>query len=301
LVLFQKEVSIRAPSCGSRLGSWVLPHSTRSMLRWQPTFHGISFGIDSVVDGPGGAFFADLSTRLTLKDNVFSMTNCLGVERWKIEEHVVKYDSMGSMISSSMDVHDITMNGNAYFLQYVIRKASTGHIAAQTSVFHLKQRQVNWTSFENEYSVGQVAATIQKEGMWEGQGWEECMDKSSPRGWTISFPQNVSDVDNLGTVQDLRIAMTAAMTLMAHRDQTRDSYGIDRKQDEQEMYIVSTIIILVVLMGCLLVNFCMVFKYSGIREKLRVVTFDLQTALLPKKPFYDHQKHKLEQPLYNTV
>jgi hypothetical protein len=301
LVLFQKEVSIRAPSCGSKLGSWNLPHSTRHILRWDPTFSGMKFAIDSAVEGRGKALFADLSTRLTLKDNVFSMTNCLGVERWKIEEHVVKYDNMGSMISSSMDIHDITQNGNAYFLQYVIRKASTGQIAAQTSVFHLKQRQVNWTSFENEYSVGQVAATVEKDGMWEGGGWEECMDRSSPRGWNIFFPQNISKVENLGTVQDLRIAMTAAVTLMAHRDQSRDSYGIDRKQDEQEMYIVATVLILVLLMGCLLANFCMVFKYSGIREKLRVVSFDLQTALLPKKPFYHHDKHKLEQPLYNTV
>lgn len=285
MVLFNKELSIRAGSCNQTLGSWVDPSplNVRSVMRWRPLpAGGLSFGVDSAVSGEGSATFAEITQQMTLTGYNFVMKNCLGITRWSLEENVYKVDSMGK-VSSTLELHDVAMNSVAFFLKYIIRNAA-GMTAAESTLFRMGQNQVNFTEWKNGENTGRLLATANRQGTWTKKGWQACMSPTSPRGWTISYPGDQKHHESPATVQDIRVAIAGSITLMAFRDEVRGDNGLNTQGSATELMTFFCGIALVVLGVILVTNFCMVFRASGIREKVKKTMFDTEGALLPKRP-----------------
>lgn len=289
MLLIGQDLSIRAPSCKLQEGRWVDPsplNPDRSILRWRPdgNANNLYFGVDSALSGPGSALFAKISEQMTLTGYHFAMTNCMGIERWKLEENVYKIDSMGH-VTSTVELHDVTMNSKAYFLKYIIR-SPTGATTAESSLFRMDQNQVNFTVFDHGGGNGKLLAVATRQGQWTKSGWSECMSASSPRGWSIYFPPDGPLEPS--TVQDIRVAITGTMTLMAYRDQFRNAEGLDTEADQYETFVLMITLAAVFFMAILFVNFCIVFRASGIKDKLKRVLSDTQGAFLPKMPMMHH-------------
>jgi len=289
MVLFEKNLSVRAATCGATMGNWIDPSvmNPRTVLRWYPLpASGIFMGVDSSMTGPGSVKFAEITQELTLTGYSFVMKNCLGITRWQLEENVYKVDSMGQ-VSSTLELHDVTTNSAAYFLKYVIRWP-TGVIAAESNLFRMMTNQVNFTEFTvvdgRPYNTGKVIAVVTRQGMWTQKGWEECMSPTSPRGWSLYFPQDQKSHDTIATVQDIRVAITGAITLMGYRNENRGANGLNTEGAvRQELTFVGGVALVLVLIvfAC---NFCMVFSSSGLKAKLKKTLFDSEGALLPKSP-----------------
>jgi len=232
--------------------------------------------------GKGSVLYADLSEAMTLRGFHFLMRNCLGVERWRVEENVYKVDSMGQ-VSSTIELHDVSMNSEAFFLQYLI-KSPTGIVAAKSSLMRVGSNAFNFTEVAaNGEDTNNVIAIIKRQGTWTGTGWTDCMASSSPRGWDISFPGG-STTSQAQTVQDITVAIAGAVTLMGYRDEFRGKDGLDTQGESRTIILFLTAAALVCV-GCLfLANFCMVFRASGIKAKVQKTLFDTEGAFLPKHP-----------------
>jgi hypothetical protein len=294
MVLFHKNLSIRAPSCNDTLGQWVDPSplNPRNVLRWKPLSDGeLSFSADSGIDGEGSVLFADIKEQLTLTGYHFTMRNCLGVERWHIEENVFKVDSMGK-VSSTMDLHDTSMNSEAFFIKYIIRTGA-GSIAAETPLLRLNSNEVSFTLYNDqggtEKNTGKVVAVAKRRGTWTKEGWRECMSSASPRGWDLYFPLDEKDFDasvhSSATVQDIRMAISGVVTLMAYRDEKRGADGINTQGQNSQMCLFIATVVLVFILSVTLINFCMVFRASGIKDKVKRIMFDSEGVLMPKNPY----------------
>lgn len=297
LVLFNRDLSVRGQTCGAKVGRWVDPtpaNPNRTVLEWKPAAAGgLTFGVNSALTGPGSALYADITQQVTLTGYHFVMKNCLGVDRWHLEENVYKVDSMGR-VSSTLELHDISMNSEAFFLKYIIR-SPTGAVAAESGLMRVGENHVNFTAFKDGLDTKKVLAVAQKQGQWEKKGWTACMSPKSPRGWTITFPSEAKHPEP-ATVQDIRVAIAGSVTLMGYRDEFRGSNGLDNQGEEREiiLFIGAAALICV---GCILMtNCCMVFRSSGIKDKIKKTLFDSEGALLPKRP-YDHRAPPLH-PCY---
>jgi len=296
MVLFEKNLSIRAPSCNDTLGRWIdpSPMSSRVVLSWKrlpPA--GLFFGVDSALTGPGSAYFAAITQVMTLTGYKFVMKNCLGVERWHIEENVYKVDSMGK-VSSTMELHDITMNSAAYFIKYLIKSAD-GVLVAESSMFRMLTNQITFTTVEDGQSTGHVIAVVTKQGIWTGKGWEQCMAPTSPRGWSIFFPEPAGAALTTETVQDIRIAIAGSVNLMAYRNEDRAADGINSQGSISELYNFIGGVALFCIGFVMLANFFMVWRNSGLKDKIKKVLFDTQ-GLMPKRPY--QQREAPLQPTY---
>lgn len=283
MVLFNKELSVRAPSCENNHGRWV--EGTRDVMGWSTLpASGVRFGVDSAISGPAAALFADITQEMTLDSYSFVLKNCIGVERWHIEELVYKIDNMGH-VSSTMELHDVNMNSVAYFFRYLIKKPN-GTLVAESTMYRMGTRQVNFTEVKDGIILKEnLLAVVDKQGTWQKKGWKECMAPISPRGWKIQFTDYALTMseDPIATVQDVRVAIAAAITLMGHRDEGRGSDGINREGSSQQMMSFTgglTLILLICLLCC---NFCQVFRGSGIKDKFKKTFFDIQ-GLLPRRP-----------------
>jgi len=284
MMLFEKNLSIRAASCNETLGKWLDPNplNPRSVLRWHPKpASGIYFGVDSALTGPGSAMFADLTQVLTLTGYHFVLKNCLGIERWRIEENVYKVDSMGQ-VSSTVELHDITMNSEAFFIKYLIR-SPTGVLMAESNLFRMMTNQVNFTEWKNGENTGKVLAVATRLGQWTKKGWQACMSPTSPRGWSLYFPGDQKDHPSVATVQDIRVAIAGTITLMGYRNENRGKDGLNTQGASRQMFVFVGGVMLVLITCVFMVNFCMVVKASGIKEKLKKTFFDAE-GLMPKRP-----------------
>jgi len=289
MVLFEKNLSIRAPSCNDTLGGWIdtNPLNTRTVLRWRPKAPaGLFFGVDSALTGPGSALFGDISERFTLTGYHFVLKNCLGVDRWHVEENVYKIDSMGK-VSSTMELHDVTTNAEAFFIKYVV-KSPTGITVAESNLFRMLTNQVNFTEFKDGQNTGRVLAVATRQGQWTKKGWEACMSPTSPRGWSLYFPQPAKTHESVATVQDIRVAIATTITLMAYRNENRGADGLNNQGSASELYSFVGALVLALIACVLTVNFCMVFQSSGIKDKLKK-TFKDTEGLLPKRPMQQRQ------------
>jgi len=301
MVLFNRDISIRAPSCNLTRGQWIdtSPLNTRTVLRWSPLpASGLRFGVDSALSGKGAALFADITQELTLNTYRFVLKNCLGVDRWHIEEYVYKVDSMGK-VSSTMELHDVNLNSVAYFYRYLIKKPD-GVVVAESTLYRMDTKEVNFTAYSDGVNTGTLLATAKKLGSWEKDGWKECMAPTSPRGWDIHFPVNElvkgfkagaqpnttkpATQATQATVQDIRVALAGAITLMGHRDENRGTNGINTEGRNEQLTMFAGGITLGVMLLLLLCNFCLVFKGSGLKDKLKKTLFDSEGAFLPKRP-----------------
>jgi len=290
MVLFEKNLSIRAPSCNDTLGKWWDPNplNPRSVVRWRhlpPA--GLFFGVDSAMTGPGSAMFAEITERMTLTGSHFVMKNCLGVERWRIEENVYKVDSMGK-VSSTIDFHDITMNTAAYFIKYLV-KSATGVVVAESQLFRMLSNQVNFTKVVDGQSTGELLAVMTRQGQWTTTGWTQCMKADSPRGWSVYFPEgNLSSNEadfraGVTTVQDIRVALAGAINLMAYRNEKRGKDGLNTQGGKWQLYTFIGAIALAVIACIMMLNFIMVWRQSGVKDKIKSILFDMQ-GLMPSRP-----------------
>jgi hypothetical protein len=285
MVLFSKNLSIRGGGCNGTEGSWIDPNPSnpRRVLTWSPQdAGGVRFGIDSRISGPGAALFASIRSAFTLSKYKFVLANCLGTDRFHIQEDVTKVDSMGH-VASTIDTHDISTNGVAYFLKYLI-KTPGDKLIAESNLFRMGANQVNFTEVKNGISTGKLLAIAKRQGNWHGKGWQECTAPNSPRGWNVYFPENKKSFDTIATVQDIRVALTTAITLMAYRDQDRGKDGLNNQGNSQQLFILLGGIAMVCTCGVLCANCCMVFQVSGLKAKLKRVLFESEGAFMPKRP-----------------
>lgn len=289
MIMFKDNISVRASSCGDPLNSWVdpppLPGSPdRVILRWKERqLGGLTFSVDSAVTGNGSVLFADLREQVQMVGYKFSLFNCLNVERYTIEENVIKVDHMGAG-SSSVVPHDVSANSVAYFYRYSIRSSNGSEVATST-LFRLYSDQVNFTEVVNGVSTGRLIAVARKQGLWEGSQWHECMDPTSPRGWNLQFMALPSNMTQVATVADVRVAIAACMTLIGHRNENRNpETGLDTGSTERAWKKLWGSVIFALLLGLICINGCLVFLWSGLRGKLQKIFMEVQGGLLPKRP-----------------
>lgn len=291
MILFEKTLSIRAPSCSDALGKWFDPNplNPRSVVRWRhlpPA--GLFFGADSAETGQGSAMFAEITEQMTMTGFHFTMKNCLGIERWRIEENVYKVDSMGK-VSSTIQTHDITMNSAAYFIKYLV-KSPTGVLVAESQLLRLLTNQVNFTKVEDGQSTGEVLAVATRQGHWTTTGWTECMQPNSVRGWSLYFPEGNLTSAEASTVQDIRVAIAGSINLMAYRNEKRGTDGLNTQGSTSELYVFIGAVTLTIIASIMVLNFMMVWSSSGVKDKLKRSLFDMQN-MMPSKPHQERLPH----------
>lgn len=297
MVLFENKIYIKAATCNETFGTWLDTSPSweathfgkpREVLRWAPSgFGGLRLGVDSTITGNGSVLFAAFQESFSLYKYVFSVLNCMGVERWTIHEEVDKVDSMGN-VPTTVELSDIQDNGPQYFMKYVIRNP-TGAVAAQSNLFKEGANQVIFTEVINGKATGKVLATANRIGLWTAKGWLTCTNQR--RGWEVEFPM-AAESDSIATVQDIRVALAGAMNLLAYRDENRAPDGLNNMGDaKQRWYFLGGVLMLIVIL-VLLCNCCMVYFASGIKEKLSKTFWDCEGAFLPKRP-HNHMKQKL--------
>jgi hypothetical protein len=299
MVMFGTNVQVGGQTCGSPFGRWSDPatvNPNRTIMRWQPSASGnLYFGIDSAMNGEGSALYADMKQDLSFTGYFFRMKNCLNVERWQIEEEVYKVDSMGN-VQSTLLPHDVTMNAAHYFLKYVIRNA-TGGVTAKSSLFKLDQNEIVFTEFiDGVPQANKTLAVVRKIGSWTGAEWTNCMAPSSQHVWDIYFPTEDNHTTP-ATVQDIRVAIAGAITLMGYRDQTRQANGVS-KEGVGGQWLTMIVGLMLVICCCLcpLYNFYTVFTKSGLQQKLKKVMFESEGTIFPKRPYNRH--HPPLHPTY---
>lgn len=279
MVMMGKSLFITAPRCDSSMGSWSDPDTGRPVMRWRDEAGGIFLGVDSSVGGPGSARFANIQEEFTVRQYLFSISNCLGLTRHRIEENIILVNSMGEHAQSTSRDHDLTAVGQAFFYQYKVRFPN-GTLLAQTNMYRTAANQINFT-LGITGREGDVVSIATRVGHWSRQGWMECSKK--PRGWRIDFPME-STIDSVATVQDLRVILTAAVTLLAFRDEEVASDGLQHAGQGHLYWLLFKTILWIC--GSLLVAaiFSLACKRRGWEKKMRKFGFRVEAALLPRRP-----------------
>jgi hypothetical protein len=288
MVMFESDLTISAAHCNETMGQWWSPNPTnpRTVLRWKPAdMSGIEFGVDSALTGPGSAEFAMMKQLITWTGYRFELNNCLGVERWQVQEEVFKIDSMGN-VDSTNEISDIAYNGNQYFLKYHIYSPA-GALVSESNLFRMDSNQINFTQVKDGYSTGQLLAVAKRVGNWEGKGWTQCTAQSSPRAWSVNFPGQLEH-PTVATVQDIRVALAAAVTLMGYRDENRQKDGLNQQGASREWFVFYAGIALICLAGLICTNCVCIFLNSGIKDKMKKTFYDTERAFLPKRPIQHH-------------
>lgn len=291
MVMLSNEVFI-TPPCegGDGFGTWTDSLKPRKMMRWKVNGRGgLDFNVDSAVTGPGSVNFATLAEKLTLTTNTFQLFNCMNVLRYTIEETITKVDQMAQAAQSTASDHDLGETSMAVFYQYLIRHAN-GSLMAQSSQYRLPETDINFTSFVPGSLHSETFAVAKRHGRWQGTDWHQCSDPQ--QGWNISFPSHKSsNLVAIATVQDLQVAATAVLTLLAWREESVSPDGFQHAgQSSLYWSLVSTVLwILLVLFILAVLTF--VFQKISCLPKCKRFFFRLEEVLLPKRP------HQVRQPV----
>mmetsp|Transcript_83135 Transcript_83135/g.144454 ORF Transcript_83135/g.144454 Transcript_83135/m.144454 type:complete len:499 (+) Transcript_83135:112-1608(+) len=289
MIMFENNISVRGGSCGAQMGSWVNPGSTetstddRVILRWygKKSAGGLYFGVDSAISGEGSVLFADAKNVIAFRGYYFDLLNCLGIERYRIEEEVIKVDQVGQV--AAMVANPMSSDSAGFYYRFSI-VAGNGSTMARTNLFRLYADQVNFTEMADGQETGKLIGVAKRQGDWTGGGWHECMAASSPRGWNINFPGEKPEGSAVATVQDIRVAIAAAITIMGYREElTNPKTGLDPTNDWKQFWGMGASFGAALLVVLLICNCCFVFYWSGIHEKLQTIAFDLEAAFLPKR------------------
>lgn len=284
MLMMGDSILISPPGCaGSSLGQWLDPSSQRTVLRWATNDQGgLDFGVDSAVSGPGSAKVAEIDQQLGFQtSNNYALYNCMGVLTYNIEETTTKVAAMSASAESTALGHDVSQTKAAVFYQYTI-KLPNGTSVAQTSLFRLNHNEVNFTTLTNGIPSGSIASA-QRMGSWSGEEWRSC--GPAIKGWQVNFGQTKgSDLRWVSTAQDLQVAATFIVTLMAWQEETVSPDGLEHA-GQAALYksMIKSILIVVFL----LVTFAAgvtVFRSKGLDKKFKRFCFKLEAVVLPMRP-----------------
>lgn len=278
MLMFGISLSIRPPRCGNSMGSWYNEMNNQTILRWGASEQGgagLYFGVDSAITGDASVKFADMNQRYSTKDYWFDFKNCFALTRYSIKEEIMQTDS---------ETVDGTKKKDAFYKYTIYRPDGTA--VAESSVFKRDQVGINITTVEQDDTPPKVVATALREGDWKGNQWRECT--SDAREWDVLFKESIGksltgvfDMDS--TVQDLRVATAALITLMAYRDESTDANGLQSTGSGHAAWVVirTIIIVLAVLAGAALLAFGA--YWSKIDIKLRRFFFRLESGVFPQR------------------
>jgi len=309
MVIFQDSLTIQRTTCqksnGSgypdddrvKPGAWFEPnppYGVRPLLRWRiiDEMGTLFFGVDSAMSGKGTVQFARIKQKMTMTGYKFSLTNCLGIERWVIEEEVFKIDLMGR-VASTIERSDSLDNRPGYFIKYNIF-GPNGALVAHSNLFRKDSNLVTYYAYAKDNpTAGTIIANATRKSKWKGAEWMACphsahAQSGTARAWDITFPVDKSGMETVATVQDIRVAIAGALTLMAYRDESRGKGGLNTTGQSRQWFLLLAGATLFCLIGCLLGNFALVFVNAGIKEKLRKTFWDTERAILPKRPLSHH-------------
>lgn len=289
LVIFSNAVEVRAPRCSSSLGEWADVSTSRHILRWSPNSQGgLRFSADSAISGNGSVLYAELREKMTFNQNKFELLNCMGLKRYEIEEQIFKVNSAATGATSMTDDQGATGAGTSYFYKYLI-VLPNGTTVADSGLIRMDQSEVNFTQTNEGTGIGKVVAVASREGDWTKDGWRMC--DGADRGWKLTFPTEPQHFDSSFSVQDLRVASTIAVTLMAFRD---ESAGYDGFQHVGQGYLYWQLVrtIFWIFFALLLLSaFMLVWTRKQWDKKLWKFLSKVETVLLPKRSA--QQRHNL--------
>lgn len=282
MVLFSSELKISAPHCSDTLGSWTSPVNNQTVMRWSENSEGgLGFAVDSVITGKGSVPFAAIREQITWNQYRFSLDNCMNLNRFMLQESIVKVDHMSPNVDSTGTAHNTAQSKEAYFYQYIIY-APDGNPAAQTNLYRMDDSQVNITLVGNGDIDGKVFAVAKRKGSWKRDQWREC--SLVERAWKLKFPlDGNSTFSTPATIQDLRLVAAAVVTLMAYRDESLNDNGLQQDEDKQVIWhwvAKSALAVIGVLFALAVMAVLYAMGLVGILKKL---CFKIETALLPKR------------------
>jgi len=292
MVMFANQIFVGASQCGNPLGVWADPLTQRTIMRWQSNGKGgLTFGVDSLISGNGSVNFATFAESFSVDQYIFDLSNCLGVTRFKVEESIVKVNQMAQKASSTMIDHDLSNTATAIFYQYTIKNPS-GTTVAKTDLFRMGWDAVNITRWNADVPTGEVIAIATRQGHWKEAQWHSCT--SPPRGWILDFPTG-SNLDTVATVQDLRVASTAVINMMAYRDEEAGADGFQHVGQGELYWSITKSILIVVFIALFGAISLLICKRKGVDKKLRRFCFRLEQVIMPKRPT------KVRQPVLNPT
>uniref|UniRef100_A0A7S4W2Z6 Uncharacterized protein n=1 Tax=Alexandrium monilatum TaxID=311494 RepID=A0A7S4W2Z6_9DINO len=294
MVMFKGALAITPPRCTSGLGSWTDAQTNRPMMRWSGDGNGgIGFGVDSVVSGEGSVSFAEFRERFSLTQNLFDLANCMNVRRYTIQEKIIKVDHMAPLARSTAREHDLSQSSEAYFYQYVMKHVN-GSTVGSTNLYRMDQSEVNFTLDNGELADGQVFAVARRQGFWRRDEWRDCHHPK--RAWVIDFPMAETNFATVATVQDLRVAAAATITLMAFRDEQVSSDGFQRTGRTHLWLTLVRVIVFIGIVCLLAFILWMAIVQRNVDKRLRWICFRFETVLLPKRPV--RQRSPVLHPAY---
>lgn len=281
LVFFGSNLFIGAPQCNKKMGVWEDPASHRAVVRWHTNSGGVNFGVDSALTGNGSVTFANLNAQASLQGMSFGLSNCLDIPRYTIEEQVQEFSSMSNTVSSGSPGQS-SSSGQAFFYKYIIR-APNGSTVAESTLYRSNQSSINFTMLNNEVSSGAMVASATRQGTWTGSQWREC--SGTRRGWNVNFGLAPQNIDMVATVMDLRVAVTAAVTLMAYREETMSAISghsaTGRTSLIKNLLLAALLWLLVIVIIILLY---LLLRRKRVDQKLKRALFKFQAALFPQRP-----------------
>mmetsp|Transcript_138619 Transcript_138619/g.431163 ORF Transcript_138619/g.431163 Transcript_138619/m.431163 type:complete len:515 (+) Transcript_138619:65-1609(+) len=294
MVMFTDSLRIKPPRCNNNFGSWTDPKSDRTILRWNENNKGgIYFGVDSKVSGEGSVNFAEVREMFSLNLYQFSLLNCMDVTRYTIEEKIIKVNHMAPKARSTVREHDISKSREAYFYKYLLR-GTNGSTVAETNLYRMDQSEVNFTMYNGEMANGVTFAVAKRQGYWKRDAWREC--RHPQRAWDIEFPMAQDNFATVATVQDLRVAAAAAVTLMAYRDEHVSADGFQHTgQGHMWLTLVKTVFFILIALMIACICWIAIIQ-QNLDKRLQWICFRLETVLLPKRPV--HQRSPVLHPAY---
>jgi hypothetical protein len=281
MLMMQDTVLVTPPKCKDPQGAWQDPTTGRYLLHWKEQAGSIILGADSSVGGEGSATFATITEQITMARSVFHLKNCLGIPRYTIEENVIKINSMAAGAVSTMYEHDASQSEQAIFYEYTVNHPN-GTLVAKSNLYRMDSHQVNFTLVDKEGVPGEVISSATRLGHWQRKEWKTC--DGDLRGWQLEFPAESSLFETVATVQDLRVATTAAILLMAVRDEEVGNDGF-RHHGQGQLYWTLFRTILYISAALLVLGFIlMAFTKRGYEHKMKKLFFRLEAAMLPRFP-----------------
>merc|ERR1719291_451162 len=264
MVVVDGEVRVRAARCGHRTGAWadVSGRAQRNVARWHANLQGgIDLTIDSALSGAGGVEYASVRRAWSLDNPVWRLSNCQAVDRYLVEESVIK------LISDVRDQQDGKYTYKVYY-KYTL-KHPNGTYVAETSLFTSDGSRITLSTVGDEVTAPIAIAT--REGDWRGSEWTLCTDE--PREWRLAFPdaevpsnanpfatqESIKLHDySLATLQDLRVAASAVFTLAAWRLEDLGEGGLPRRHGSwwtpsmprDQATVMLTVVITLLLLCC---------------------------------------------------
>lgn len=284
MTLFSSAVMIQAPKCTETLGTWQVPNTDRTILRWREDGKGGLFmGVDSKVTGPGSVEFARIAEVFTLNKYTFALSNCMGVVRYNLDEQIIRVNHMAPHAESTMFEHDISRSKEAFFYKYII-SFPNGTTVAETGLYRLDHAALNFTAVTPEGAPsGVVLAAARRVGSWKRAGWRECTHNK--RGWRVDFPGTGNfTLDTVATVQDLRVVATAAMTLLAFREEGTTQDGFQHQGQGYLYWSLVKSALLVFLAAFSMAVIWLFIASRNLDRRLRRLCFRLEAAFMPRRP-----------------